>query len=98
MKLKNNNGIFHYIIVLSFIFITTTSLAISKVGNHAPIGTSPRVIRKVLSYQKENFPTLPVLKHNISFPVFSAQAVLAVDLESGVNLYEKNQNLKLLTA
>jgi len=98
MKLGNKNGVFFYIVVLSFIFIATSSLSISKVSKITSVDQSPRVIQKVLSYQKENFPTLPKLKSNTNFPIFSAQAVLAVDLKSGIALYEKNPDLKLLPA
>ncbi|MCX6705160.1 MAG: D-alanyl-D-alanine carboxypeptidase [Candidatus Woesebacteria bacterium] len=46
----------------------------------------------------KNFPPLPVLGLNSTFPILSAQGALAVDLNSGVNLYEKNPDIKLLPA
>lgn len=98
MKLDKKNGVFRYIIVLSFIFIATSSLAISKFNKKTSIDNTPRVIQKVLSYQEENFPALPKLTSNTTFPILSAQAVLAIDLTSGVVLYEKNPDLKLLPA
>ena len=98
MKLDKKNGVFRYVIVLSFIFVATSSLAISKFNKKTFVDESPRVIRKVLSYQKENFPALPILNSNATFPTLSAQAVLAIDLKSGVALYEKNPDLKLLPA
>jgi D-alanyl-D-alanine carboxypeptidase (penicillin-binding protein 5/6) len=98
MKLDKKNGVFRYIVVLSFIFIVTSSLAISKFNKRTSVGKTPRVIQKVLSYQEESFPALPKLKSNATFPILSAQAVLAIDLKSSVTLYEKNPNLKLLPA
>jgi D-alanyl-D-alanine carboxypeptidase len=41
---------------------------------------------------------MPVLASDASFPILSAQGVIAVDGESGVTLYEKNGDLKLLPA
>ncbi len=41
---------------------------------------------------------LPILKTANYFPVLSAQGVIAVDLTSGVFLYEKNSDAKLLPA
>jgi D-alanyl-D-alanine carboxypeptidase (penicillin-binding protein 5/6) len=98
MKLDKKNGVFRYIVVLSFIFIVTSSLAISKFNKRTSFDKTPRVIQKVLSYQEESFPALPKLKSNATFPILSAQAVLAIDLKSSVTLYEKNPNLKLLPA
>lgn len=62
----------------------------------------------VLSYQMDYkkipledkvFVLRPVLKEGIfSFPVLSAQSVIAIDLESNTSLYEKNPDLSLLPA
>jgi D-alanyl-D-alanine carboxypeptidase len=64
--------------------------------------------KSVLSYQidyKKNpindklFVLKPVLKEGVySFPVLSAQSVIALDLDSGVSLYEKKPDLSLLPA
>lgn len=44
------------------------------------------------------FPPNPVLGTTTTFPILSAQAVLAVDEKSGVPLYEKNPDAPLLPA
>ena len=44
------------------------------------------------------FPPNPVLAADSSFPILSAQGALAVDLDSGISLYEKNPDTKLLPA
>lgn len=46
----------------------------------------------------KSFPGNPVLGTETSYPVISAQGALAVDLDSGVPLYEKNPDIKLLPA
>jgi len=47
---------------------------------------------------KNNLPEIPILKETSNYPVISAQAVLAVDVASGVTLYEKDAEKKLLPA
>lgn len=44
------------------------------------------------------FSPTPIISGNTVFPMVSAQAVLAVDLTSGVTLYEKDPDKKLLPA
>lgn len=44
------------------------------------------------------FAPVPIAKESSSFPVISAQAALAVDLSSGISLYEKNPDTTLLPA
>jgi D-alanyl-D-alanine carboxypeptidase len=78
--------------MLAFIFISTTALAVS--------GQIPEAIKNLsmLGSSKKNFSPNPVLAADSSFPVLSAQGALAVDLDSGVSLYEKNPDAKLLPA
>lgn len=67
--------------VLGFILISTTAIALNK----------PASEPEVLSAYDFNLTPLPVLKSGrITPPILSAQGVLAVDLDSGVYLYEKN--------
>jgi len=47
---------------------------------------------------QEELKIQPVLTGGSSFPVLSAQAVLAVDIDSGVSLYEKNPDEAFLPA
>lgn len=47
---------------------------------------------------QEELKIQPVLTGNKTFPVLSAQAVLAVDIDSGVSLYEKNPDEAFLPA
>ncbi len=51
--------------------------------------------KKVVS---KSFTPIPVLSEEAGFPVFSAQAALAVDLDAGTILYEKNPEKPLLPA
>lgn len=76
--------------MLSFIFISTSAMAINGNLKEKPIDL-PRVNSK-------QFPKIPILNEGASFPVLSAQAALAVDLDSGVPFYEKNPDSPLLPA
>lgn len=84
---KNN---FLYLAILAFVFISTSALSLS--------GEIPELISKVTGGSTKTFPPNPVLSANSSFPVLSAQGALAVDLNSGVSLYEKNPDTPLLPA
>lgn len=92
MKFRKNNNNFLYLAILSFVFISTSALAISnQIPEIVKNFSLPKSIQK-------NFPANPVLGTSISFPVLSAQGALAVDLDSGVSLYEKNPDAPLLPA
>lgn len=86
---KNN---FLYLTILAFVFVASSALAIS--------GQIPVIIEKlpVIANTQKNFPPIPQLTNSSSFPVISAEGVLAIDLESGVSLYEKNPDSQLLPA
>lgn len=78
-----------YLSLLSFVLISSASLLLTKETVSPP--TSIVMDEKV-------FTPIPVLAQNSSFPIVSAQAALAVDLTSGVYLYEKNPDVSLLPA
>lgn len=92
MKFFKNKDRFVFLTMLVFIFIASSALAIS--GNAAMLYGA---VTKQFSVKKE-FPPVPVLKDGSSFPVVSAQGAYAVDLDSGVSLYEKNADSSLLPA
>jgi D-alanyl-D-alanine carboxypeptidase len=78
--------------MISFVFIASFAI----VQNQKAV-----VIEKTLAASSEtkNYPKIPVLKSGIlTFPVISAQSVLAEDLDSGVTLYEKNSDKAVLPA
>lgn len=89
-KFKPLKDRFLYTLILSFVFITSSALALSPINHKSLIINHPVVTRE--------FTPIPKIKNNSSFPVVSAQAVLAVDLASGVPLYEKNSDTPLLPA
>lgn len=93
MKLLTKKNNFLYLTILVFIFVSSSTLAISG----QPVIPSQFVTQPVNKLSKK-FPPLPVLKNKDSYPVLSAQGVLAVDLESGVSLYDKNSDAQLLPA
>ncbi len=90
LLLKKNN--FLFLTLLSFVFISSTALAIS--------GQIPNIIRttQIKAAEEKEFPPIPTLDNAINFPVLSAQGAIAVDLNSGINLYEKNTENPLLPA
>ncbi len=85
---KKNN--FMFLAMLTFVFISTCALAIS---GGIPFSVEPLAYSTI---QPKTFPPLPVLQEGDSFPILSAQGVLAVDLDSGVSLYDKNSDAQLL--
>ncbi len=77
-----------HLAMIAFVFIASTALVMAK-----PYPELQKYIK-----QKSVYAPLPVLADTQSFPVLSAQGVIAVDQNSGVVLYEKNADAKLLPA
>jgi D-alanyl-D-alanine carboxypeptidase (penicillin-binding protein 5/6) len=75
--------------LVSLVFIATSAVAISRGGWF--------VSMKEEVPPESSIPN-PVLSENTSFPIISARAALAVDLDSGVALYEKDPENSLLPA
>ncbi len=99
MRLLIKKNHFLYLVILTFVFISTSAMSLS--GN---IPTVQKIINPPVK-QSKIFPSLPVLAAESSlpagrqgFPILSAQGALAVDLDSGISLYEKNPDAKLLPA
>jgi len=78
-----------FLSLFSFVFIASSALAISK-------GTEVYLEKKRAS--SKSFTPIPVLSEEAGFPVLSAQAALAVDLDAEIILYEKNPEKPLLPA
>lgn len=78
-----------YLSLVSFLFISSTALFLTKSFLPQP--------NRVVAYEKA-FTPIPVLAQSATFPIVSAQAALAVDLNSGVSFYEKNPDKSLLPA
>lgn len=92
MKLFNKKDSFLYLTILVFIFISSSALAI---GGYVPAIKLPN---RLIVNETKTFPPLPVVKANSTFPFVSAQGAMAVDLSSGVSLYEKNPDNAFLPA
>jgi D-alanyl-D-alanine carboxypeptidase len=81
---------FFHIALLAFVFIAVTALALSSES-----------FKENLSEKKNEervFSALPVISKEASFPIISAQAALAIDMDSQVTLYEKKPDSPLLPA
>lgn len=86
-----NKDKFFYLSLLSFILISTTAISMnhgfkSAIDNINPVSST------------KAFSDIPVLKEGVGYPILSAQSVLAVDITSGVYLYEKDPQKTLLPA
>ena len=84
-----------YLSLVSFLLIASSSLAIAVMAHPQKVII---VSNKKVNNFKEDLPLLPVLTGKSSFPILSAQAVMAIDMASGVTLYEKNPDGQLLPA
>ena len=80
-----------YLSMLSFVFIATSAIALNSDLDNIVTYIYPEKNTKTYS-------DLPVLKDDANFPILSAQSVMAIDLTSGVTLYEKDPNKALLPA
>lgn len=78
---------------LSLAIIVSSGLATSKLTNR----NKEKVVSQVLTSSSERFVPIPVLTGQ-SYPILSAQAALAIDLDSGIALYEKDPDKLLLPA
>ncbi len=78
--------------MLAFVFVSTSALAIN--------GKVPNIVRQipVMAGEKRIFAPVPVLGASSTFPILSAQGAMAVDLNSGISLYEKNPDNMMLPA
>lgn len=89
-KTHVNNDLL-YLSMLTFVLISTTALSLN--GG----------VQKIITYitppkSTKSYSDLPVLNDGARYPIVSAQSVMAVDLTSGVTLYEKDPNKALLPA
>ena len=88
-KTSSNNLL--YLSLLSFVLIATSAISLnSKFDVISTYIYSPKITK--------TYSDLPVLSENAKYPILSAQSVMAVDLTSGVTLYEKDPNKALLPA
>lgn len=88
--LKNR---FLYLVLISFVFVVSASLSLSK----ADVDKST-INPFVLGKETALAPT-PVLNEGVnSFPIMSAESILAVDIDSGITLYQKDPDKQQLPA
>lgn len=87
--MKNN---LLYLSMLSFVFIATSAISIN--------GGLDQVVDYIVnpSIKVKAYSDLPVLSETATYPVLSSQSAMAVDLVSGVTLYEKDPEKRLLPA
>jgi len=93
---KMSKSKFLYLALLSFVFVAASTIALSSSGNLFEKNIT-KTIEEIMNI-KETLSPLPVLAKDASFPILSAQAVLAIDADSGVTLFEKNADNPVLPA
>lgn len=86
-----NNNKLMFLSILAFVLIATSAISINGGFQEIVRYNLPAKVSKAYS-------DLPVLKDGVGYPVVSAQSVMAIDLDSGVTLYEKDPNKALLPA
>ena len=89
-----------FLSVLTFVLISTSALSLQRINNKYLNSERNSVVVQIRTnnYTTETFAKLPTLSSSSTFPVLSAQAVVATDLDSGVALYEKEPDKPLLPA
>lgn len=87
---------FLLIILFSFVFIASLGFIINRSLSLPTTDVISVESRNVVSQIKR--PPLPVFRGKEQNPRLSAQSILAVDLDSGVTLFQKNPNLLVLPA
>ena len=91
MKFHINKNYFLYFVMIVFVFLASSAMSLST--------TTPYPPKKItLTFLPKEFPANPILRSGSSFPVVSAQGAMVVDLGTGISLYEKNPDAKLLPA
>jgi len=69
-----------YLSILAFVLVSTSAISLESGFKNIITYVYPE--KKVKAYSD-----LPILKEGTSYPIVSAQSVMAVDLTSGVTLY-----------
>lgn len=93
MKFFNKKNNFLFLAILVFVFVTSCALSLT-----GQLKITGEFISQLSQKNTKTFPPIPVLTNGSSFPTLSAQGVIAMDLTSGITLYEKNADAKLLPA
>lgn len=80
-----------HLLVLSLVLVVLSALTLESVQNSEPVLQTAPEVQAATS-------ATPVLTQDIGFPVFTAQAVYAADVDTGTPLYQKNTDAPLLPA
>lgn len=84
-----------FISLVSFVVVATLTSAF----NSWRVSYKPKEqVKEVAEIKEQEFVIKPILSENETFPIVSAQAVLAEDIETGTLLYEKNPDEAFLPA
>jgi len=74
-----------YLSLISFVFIATSAISLG-------VGNFSEVQKKIVPWtiKASRYSDIPLLSEDVTFPILSSQSVMAIDLDSGVTLYEKD--------
>lgn len=95
-KKSKKADLFFYIILFSFVFIVSIVFSVNTILQ--TVYEPSQENEETIINKKTSLPPTPVFIGDSNFPLLSAQAAIAIDLHSGVTLYEKNPDLNLLPA
>lgn len=83
-----------YLSMASFVFVASFALSIDKLNSLR----NPKIVTINDSLEFRKYPSIPIISNKNEHPEFSAEAVLAVDANSGVILFSKNPDLRVYPA
>lgn len=84
-----------YLSVLTLLLAASTTLLVTKKDASRVLSDSKVTTNNTVN---ENYSALPILYQSISPPNLSAESVIAVDVDSGVTLFERNPDSLVLPA
>lgn len=86
-----------YLSPLAFVLISTSAISLSRESrNNISIQKTAKVFNSRIF--NRNYSDLPILKNETTYPILSAQSVMVIDMVSGVTLFEKDPDRKMLPA
>lgn len=87
-----------YLSLLSFVFIASSAISIAS-NTSIQKFNSKEIVKEINTrFFNKKYSDLPTLKEGASFPILSSQSAVIIDMTSGITLYEKEPNKKLLPA
>lgn len=99
-KKNKNKSILDYLQdnLMAFAFLSLVLIGTTAFSLYSQIPNQENSHVKKTYEVSKSFTKIPVLTTDKKFPVFSARSIVAIDMDTGVTLYEKNPDESLLPA